>query len=217
MRICSVEGCDAEHRGLGYCRKHYRQIKTYGKILERTQQDKNETTTNGDIIIIDLYNINCIKIAETFCDLKYKTEIVKYKWHLSAGGYVITNWPDNGGQQHGWLHQLIIQLSGKIIKSGYEIDHKDGNKLNNLENNLRISTKTQNNQNSRIRKDNISGYKGVIWYNKLNKWRAYITINKKQIHLGYFNTKEDAARAYNIAAIKYFGEFAQLNDIKENI
>lgn len=62
-----------------------------------------------------------------------------------------------------------------------------------------------------MRTNNTSGYKGVS--RDRGRWRAYIRVNYKQIHLGNFRTKEEAARRYNEAALKYFGEFAELNEI----
>ncbi len=67
--------------------------------------------------------------------------------------------------------------------------------------------------NCKVHKHNTSGYKGVSKHHK--KWRAYIVLKEKQIHIGLYRTKEDAALAYNEAALKYFGQFANLNVIKE--
>jgi hypothetical protein len=58
-------------------------------------------------------------------------------------------------------------------------------------------------------RDNTSGHKGVSWYKRDKKWRAKININNKAIHIGYFDNLEDAATAYQAAALKYFGEFAR--------
>jgi hypothetical protein len=86
-----------------------------------------------------------------------------------------------------------------------------------LEENLRICTHTQNLKNQGIRCDSTSGYKGVSWNKQRKKFEAYIMENYKKIHLGFFDIADDAANVYNSAAIKYFGEFAKLNIIKENI
>lgn len=103
------------------------------------------------------------------------------------------------------------------------VDHIDGNGLNNLRSNLRFATMSQNIANSKVRKDNTTGYKGVSWFvgskhpngvwKSKPSWTARIGINGKRITVGYFATKEEAARAYNKAAIKYHGEFAKLNII----
>ena len=94
---------------------------------------------------------------------------------------------------------------------GMETDHIDGNGLNNQEYNLRSSTHSENLRNYPIRKDNKSGFKGVHWGKKKKRWIARIQINEKRIYLGMHKTEEQAARAYDTAAVKYFGEFAKLN------
>jgi hypothetical protein len=94
---------------------------------------------------------------------------------------------------------------------GLQVDHEDGNGLNNQRSNLRIASPTQNQGNARRRKDNTSGYKGVSWYRRTNKWKAHIRVDKKLRHLGYFIDLTDAARAYDAAALEHFGEFAHLN------
>lgn len=97
---------------------------------------------------------------------------------------------------------------------GLDIDHKSGNKCNNLD--IRKATRLQNNQNTKKRKlhkgsPTTSKYKGVAWMPERKKWRAYINFNTKRIHLGVFISESDAAKAYDSAALAYFGEFAMLN------
>ena len=94
-----------------------------------------------------------------------------------------------------------------------QIDHIDGNHYNNKWSNLRAATNTQNSRNSRTPINNTSGYKGVSFVARLNKYRATIMVNRKSLHLGCFIDPKEAALAYNIAAQKYFGEFALLNNI----
>jgi hypothetical protein len=108
-----------------------------------------------------------------------------------------------------------ISMHRQLMKpeKGYVIDHLDGNTLNNQKNNLRICTQSQNIANSKISILNTSGYKGVR-YNKQNKrYYAVITFNRRAISLGGYIDIIDAARAYNKAAIKFHGEFANLNKI----
>jgi len=88
------------------------------------------------------------------------------------------------------------------------IDHIDRDKLNNKIENLREATISQNNVNTKIRKDNASGLKGVTWHKASNKWCAQIMVNCKQNHIGLFLDIEDARAAYLQARRKYFGEFA---------
>jgi len=91
-----------------------------------------------------------------------------------------------------------------------KVDHKDRNGLNNTRENLRVCTNSQNCKNRVKSKSNTTGYKGVGACGN-GKFKATIGNDSKLIHLGIFDTKEDAARAYDEAAKKLHGEFAKLN------
>jgi AP2 domain len=91
------------------------------------------------------------------------------------------------------------------------VDHADGNGLNNCRSNLRDGTGFRNTANSRLASNNTSGYKGVTWKKRAGKWCASIMINQKAIHLGTFSTPEEAAAAYDRAAVSLFGEYAKTN------
>lgn len=113
---------------------------------------------------------------------------------------------------------LTSQCMHNIIfppKKGFVIDHINGNKLDNRKQNLRYATHNGNSQNRLPHANNTSGFKGVVWHKRDKKFQASIKLNSKRIYLGYFNTAEAAARAYNEAAIKYHGEFASLNKLKD--
>jgi hypothetical protein len=90
------------------------------------------------------------------------------------------------------------------------IDHRDGNGLNNTRRNLRRATDAQNCRDSPQRRG-ASQFKGVTWVARNEKWRAVIAVCGKQTSLGYFEHEYDAARAYDAAALKHFGEFACIN------
>lgn len=117
-----------------------------------------------------------------------------------------------------FMHRVIM---GNPINK--QIDHINGNRLDNRRCNLRICTRSQNNMN-RIKIINKHGFKGIYFQKRIkgkksnrktifNHWYAQISINGKRIKLGSFATKEDAAKAYNLAALKYFGPFARLNSL----
>lgn len=147
------------------------------------------------------------KGLESIIDLDDINLVIPYKWHAKASK---GNWyaATRIGKEIVFMHNLI---SGR--KSGLEVDHINQDGLDNRRSNLRHSTRSQNRVNVSIRKDNKSGYKGVSLYKKTGKWRAYIQKDKKWKQIGYFNTKEAAAIAYNNAAQELFGEFAWLNHI----
>jgi hypothetical protein len=94
-----------------------------------------------------------------------------------------------------------------------QVDHIDNNKLNNIKSNLRLCNHTENMINRPTHSNSKSGYKGVIFYKRLNKYMAKINVNKKQLYLGLYIDPIHAARVYNAAALKYHGEFAHLNKI----
>jgi hypothetical protein len=90
-----------------------------------------------------------------------------------------------------------------------QIDHINGDPTDNRWKNLRPATPSQNLGNSRHRRNNTSGFKGVYWHRPTGEWRARIMINRRNIHLGLFDTPEAAHAAYLTAAQKHFGEFAR--------
>ncbi len=90
------------------------------------------------------------------------------------------------------------------------LDHINGTRTDNRITNLREATGSQNGSNRGVQKDSISGIKGVRWHRRINRWQARITVQRKQMHLGYFTTSDEAAAAYAEAAAKHHGEFARL-------
>lgn len=106
-----------------------------------------------------------------------------------------------------YMHREILK-----VPKGKEVDHVNGDTLDNQKVNLRSATHTQNMQNSRPYRNAASKYKGVKPPRNYKKqWEAHIKVNKKSIDLGYFNSEIEAAKAYDSAAMKYFGKFAKLN------
>ena len=96
------------------------------------------------------------------------------------------------------------------------IDHINMNVLDNRKENLRKCTKSENARNTEKRKDNTSGAKGVCWSAEKRKWRVTITVDKKTLHVGYFNNKNQAIEKYNEKAVELHKEFARLNIINKD-
>lgn len=129
-----------------------------------------------------------------------------FPWILfknGAGNYAIYRFAD----KLILMHNIILPPTDDSLT----VDHKDRNGLNNQRENLRLATSTQQKANRGLNRNSYSGYKGVSFLRKTNKWRAYINKPYKQVHLGNFNTAEEAAAAYNLAALRLYGEFACLN------
>lgn len=136
-------------------------------------------------------------------------ELSKHKWQYNSIGYAVrTVALDDKTRTSLYMHVAIM---GKI--DGLEIDHINGNKLYNRRENLRHVTREQNNQNRKPNKNASSKYKGVCWHKNNQKWGSQIKINGKCIYLGSYKSEEDAALAYNEAAIRLQGQYARLNTI----
>lgn len=130
----------------------------------------------------------------------------QWKWCLSSNGYAVRNIRINGKYKTLLMH-LVIHPSPE----GFETDHEDTNRLNNQDYNLRTVTHKQNMFNMKLQKGGSSKYKGVNWVKERKKWRSRIKFNGVEKFLGRFNCEIKAAKAYDLAALKYFGEFAKLN------
>jgi hypothetical protein len=139
----------------------------------------------------------------------------KFTWFASKGNntyYAGRRIMIGGRWINIWMHRLIMNAPNL-----YVVDHIDGNGLNCQLNNLRICLHKENSRNQIAQKNKSSKYKGVSFCTVKHRETKYvyitaqITVNYKNIKLGNFKTEEDAAEAYNRAAINYFGEFANLN------
>ena len=137
----------------------------------------------------------------------------QYKWcAVRYGDNFYAN--RNGGKAGKLNRTFIVKMHREVLGDPADmiVDHINHNGLDNRKANLRIVTKEQNLWNSR---KNISYgtsiYKGVTFFKRDNRWRAYITYKKKHIFIGSFPDEQAAAKAYDEKAKQLFGEFAYLN------
>ncbi len=135
------------------------------------------------------------------------TELDEAAWHSTkglAGHYACRTVPGSGGYEK--LHRVIAQRMGLTI-DGLEVDHINGDPLDNRRANLRVATTAENQRNASVRSDNSSGTKGVGWYKPKQMWQAYIQIGGKLRHLGFFSVLEEAISARKTAEVQIHGEF----------
>lgn len=149
--------------------------------------------------------------AHTIIDSDDFEDISKFRWSLNDQNYALRLFRINGKLTQERMHRRILKCKDDEI-----CDHINGNRLDNRKENLRISTKITNGQNSfkakhKNGKPCSSKYKGV--YKSFDKWSCEITVNKKKIRIGRFKEEWVAAYAYNCMARFHFGEFARVNDL----
>jgi hypothetical protein len=130
--------------------------------------------------------------------------ILARKWHVSRRNYGVyfatTVWTFNGKSYEVRLHRIIAEAPPGVL-----VDHRNGNTFDNRRENLRWCTDSQNAQNRSDSHSGIVGYRGVTIAGK--KFRAKITVGKQIIHIGCFDTPEEASEAYETKAKELFGEF----------
>lgn len=145
----------------------------------------------------------------------------QYRWYVKTGwqkhrppvfyawAYDYSAGRGHQNRQHVQLHRLILNLS----PADPDVDHIDGDGLNNRRSNLRHCTDSQNqaNRHGATKPGSSSVFRGVTWDKACGKWRAIIRAQGTNHHLGLFVCEEDAARAYDRAARRIFGEFATCN------
>lgn len=137
-------------------------------------------------------------IGQTLIDIQDIEKAQRYKWHMTSNGYVA----HKSTKIFLLLHRYLTDCP-----KGMVIDHINRNPLDNRRSNLRICTQKQNARNVGIRSDNTSGYKGVRYHPQWG-WQAYIANKGKQIHVGWYKTKEEAVKARMRRANEFYGGFA---------
>lgn len=153
---------------------------------------KKITLTQGEVALVD--------------DVDYEY-LMQWKWCLSKQGrnlYAVRNRKiaDGEGSRMVRMHRVIARRLNMDLSA--MVDHIDNNGLNNCRSNLRSATQKQNQENRQPKIKSKSGVVGVYWYFRKKKWHAQIRHNYQEIHLGYFDTIEEAAEARRKAEAKYF-------------
>jgi hypothetical protein len=121
---------------------------------------------------------------------------------IDGGGYIQTGIKGKYFKNH----RLIFMMHHGYVPEF--IDHIDGNRLNNRIENLRPATRSENQYNKKVKRETVSGVKGVTWRSDSNKWRAKITVDTKEIVIGNYKTKEEAKDAIEKARALLHKQFA---------
>lgn len=135
----------------------------------------------------------------------------KFRWYLTN---TKGNKQGSIGRRYnnGYNKTFYVSLASEIMRKPRELfDHTDVNPFNNQKRNLRECSYSQNNANKPKQSGCVSKYKGVNFHKKNNNWVSSIRINGRSKHLGSFKWEENAAKAYNKAALEVWKEFANLN------
>lgn len=127
-----------------------------------------------------------------------------YTWTIMGSGYV-----SGGPGHHVLMHHMLIQQ-----KPGFEVDHINGDKLDNQKHNLRLATRAQNSMNCKLQVNNTTGFRGVC---ERGYRRSPFEARIGSRSLGSFKTAEEAARVYDKTAQQLYGEYARLNFPDERI
>lgn len=166
--------------------------------IMHSKKNKYENIANN---ITKVYFNNCDNFF--ICDTNEWDKIKNITWIIDGKNYV---YGDVNGR-YVRLHRLLMDIDD----INYEVDHIDGNTLNNLKSNLRICKREENSMNQKISTKNTSGHVGVYWDKNRNKWCASITANKKRVYIGRFDNYIDAVKAREEAEKKYHGEYSTVN------
>ena len=163
---------------------------------------------------IDDCGVGHIKMSNTnnemLCDVECIEELLKYYWN-ERRGYARSSI----GKKKVYAHRIVMNVNDYQINK--QIDHINGDTLDNRKQNLRIVTSRQNGLNSSIRKDNTSGVTGVYWDKSVQKWLVRVYENGREIRLGYFDNFDDAVIARQKGEDKYYGEYSYNNSRKRAV
>ena len=176
--------------GMYLCNKHWMQYKSYGYLRDnnpRSINDLNEINIVNDYALIGLYNQRNEKIYTTIIDAEDVEKVRDKKWRVTikkGKPYVITG---HGAGNQLYLARFLLNYNGE-----YEVDHIDGNTLNNKKNNLRIVTHQNNVRNLKAKQKNKFGIRGISYDEKYNKYVVDFSDKKNRYYVKPWKTLAEA-------------------------
>jgi hypothetical protein len=184
---------------------HYRRVLKYGTTElppYRTQADpewlRSIQVPDGTVAVPVVFGTD-EQFTYAIVDLADHEDVKTFRWRLQ-NEYASRSVFNGGRTLTIYMHRWLMNTP-----AGMDTDHINRNKLDNRRVNLRIVDRSTNNFNTPVSRANTSGYKGVNFFKATGRWRAYIKVHGKSIHLGYFPTKEDAIDARVAAEYRYLG------------
>lgn len=205
-RVCRVEGCISTIRSKGLCSKHYARFRTRGSTELRTERTMKIRGVRVEGVVA---YVTLTKGYEAIIDAADAVMVGKYNWHARVQKrtvYAARNSRSSDGSplQCIMLHRAIMRPPDHM-----QVDHISGDGLDCRRSNLRLATPTQNCRNARKRLDNKSGFKGVSWHSQRKKWVSQISDGSRRLHLGLFETPEEAHEAYKRRSLDFHKEFGR--------
>lgn len=189
----------AEIKQKYYCNRHYQSVRKYRHPFGKRRESTSKFTVIGDILTVTT------KSGEVFLADSEDVELLsKYSWCKSKKGYAVANIKGKVTK----MHRFIMGVSNPEVI----VDHKNRDRHDNRKSNLRICTTTENARNRSVSKHCSSGFIGIR-ITEYGKYNVKITFSGKEIHIGNYDTLEEAIRARKIAEGKYHGEFGSNNEI----
>ncbi len=191
---CTMDDCDRKHVARGYCDKHYRRLKKHGSptvadIRRRTGYIKdgkgNIPLTQGMVCIVDAEDVPMLS------DRNWSVRTHRGKSYAVSSTAI--------------MHRLLTNAP-----EGLEVDHINGDTLDNRKSNIRVCNHKENMRNT-VSRGGTSSYKGVSWDQETNKWKVQIANYGKKIYGGVWKCEVSAAEAYDRLAREHHGEYAVLN------
>lgn len=198
MKHCSFCGIGEDkakvisYHGVYYCHKHYKQYMRHGKCLDRTRYDPNDYEVSGDVAKIFMYDLYGNRTGTTLVDLEDLDRCLQHKWYVHNGRRTAYARTTLKGKKGLYLHRFVTGYEGNL-----EIDHINGNGLDNRKENLRICSRSRNAVNLHRKYQGVSKMKS-------GRYRARIWHNHKSIYIGTYDTIEEALEARKAKELELF-------------
>lgn len=199
MKHCSFCGIGEDkakvesYHGVYYCKKHYLQYMRHGRCFDRTIYDPNDYEVNGDTSKIFMYDRYGNRVGEALVDTEDLSKCLEFKWHLKKSrktDYAITTINE---RKKVFMHRLVLGY-----REGLDVDHINGNGLDNRKCNLRICSHSKNIANQHKRTAGIFKVPS-------GRYRASICHNYKTIYIGTYDTEDKAIEARKAKELELLG------------